>query len=643
MKLVKKLAVLVVALFAVFALAACDKDSKDTLTVGTPNLSGDFIAGFGSSAYDVYVRDLVHGYGTLVETKAGEFVWDTKAVLASAPTTSEDDEGNKTYTFKLQEDLKFNTGAEITAKEYVAAMLLLSSNDWTSIATNANAGYYLVGFEEYRYGKAEDPADQEEVDVKDEEGNVTGTKWVTKKSYSVEDRVFPGVRLLGKYEFALTIDEDNLPYFYEVTMVSSSPIPLHAYLPGYDVKDDGEGSYITKVDATKDIKDTVADTINKAEEGLRFKPVVTAGPYQFVSFKDQIVRVELNPEFKTNYEGKKPSIQNVIIKSINTETDVQQVISGAVDLVNGVVEGAKIEDAKNNPKKVSLVSYARNGYGLIAFAQYFGPVKEVEVRRAMAYLLDRRVFLDQILGGYGTLVNGPYGEAQWFYQETKAELQEKLINYTLDIDKANQELDESSYKFEADGVTPFDPAKAKADGSYLRHNADKDPLFINHFSASKEIGDAILLQYQENGWKAGLKFELTQGDFDTLLDHYYYGSSKSEEDLQYHSFNLATNFYSDYDPFWSWHSSLAGTTNNPGMTKDDEIDRVTELMQKLDPAAKAEFKELFVEFVVRWNEILPNIPIYSNEYFDVYNNRISGVDTSPVWSWAKGICDIKIG
>lgn len=627
MKLFKKLFVLALALVATFVLAACngDEQEKTVLTVGTPALSGDFVAGFGSSAYDVYVRDLVHGYGTLVETEGGEFVWDTKAVLDGEPTTTTDGSGNKTYKFKLQDDLKFNDGSKITAKEYVATILLRSSFDWMSIATSANAGYYLVGFDDYRNGSEDD---------KDNTG-------ATLAAYTVLEKPFTGVRLLSELEFSLTIAEENLPYFYETTMVSSAPLGLKASLPGFDVKDDGEGAYITDVDAAGTIKEVIAVSVNNSKTGQRYKPTLTAGPYQFVSFKDQIVIVEKNPNFKMNYEGKTPFFDEVVIKQIATETDVEQVIAGTVDIVSGVISAAKIASVESSTT-ADYVSYARNGYGLIAFAQYWGPTQFEEVRRAMAYLLDRRVFLDQFLGGYGTLVNGPYGEAQWFYKETKDELDDVLINYTLDIEKANEELDNSPYKFEQDGTTPWDPEKAEEGTGYLRYNAEGEKLFVNHFSASSEVGDIILLQYEQNGWQVGLEFKYTLGEFDTLLDHYYYGSTLSEDALTYHSFNLATNFYSDYDPYWSWHSSLAGTTNNPGMNEDDEIDRITEEMQKLDPTQKDEFKELFVEFVTRWNEILPNIPIYSNEYFDVHSTRITGLQSTPVWSWAKDICDIKL-
>lgn len=488
-------------------------DSK--LVVGTPKLNGDFVAGFGSSAYDVYVRDLIHGYGTLVETEAGEFVWDTFAVLDGEPETVTDTAGNKTYTFKLQEDLKYYSGKAITAKDYVAGMLLLSAKDWESISTAATAGYDLVGYWDFYQGPSTGKDDKGE-DVYD-------------PNYTVLDKKFKGVRLIDEFTFSLTIDKANLPYFYETVSVSASPIDLAVYLPGYDVKDSADGAYITKAEtnpATKTIRETIADTVNKPEVGERYKPVATAGPYYLVQFTNDTAVVRKNPNYKGNYEGKLPTIDEVQVKYINQDTDVDQVIAGTVDLVTGVIEGAKIEAAKESTS-ADYVSYARNGYGLLAMITYAGPTQFVEVRQAIGYLFDRTVFLNDFLGGYGSLVNGPYGEAQWFYKENKELLNSKLINYVKDIDKANKLLDASPYKYEKDGKTPFNPAKAKATNNYFRYNAEKEVLAINHLGTeNNQVSDIIGTVLTANAWQVGIKFTTEQAGFDVILDNYYYGYSK---------------------------------------------------------------------------------------------------------------------
>lgn len=47
-------------------------------------------------------------------------------------------------------------------------------------------------------------------------------------------------------------------------------------------------------------------------------------------------------------------------------------------------------------------------------------------------------------------------------------------------------------------------------------------------------------------------------------------------------------------------------------------------------------------YIARWNSLLPEIPLYSNEYYDVYNAQIKGVTdhpTNPYWSPAYALID----
>ena len=108
---------------------------------------------------------------------------------------------------------------------------------------------------------------------------------------------------------------------------------------------------------------------------------------------------------------------------------------GEDDIVQGVVEGDKIEKAKA-AENVQESTYARNGYGNVPMHTDFGATKEKEVRHAIAYILDKDDLINNILGGYGTTVNSDYATAYWTYQVKKAELDSKLINYAFSIDKA---------------------------------------------------------------------------------------------------------------------------------------------------------------------------------------------------------------
>ncbi len=47
-------------------------------------------------------------------------------------------------------------------------------------------------------------------------------------------------------------------------------------------------------------------------------------------------------------------------------------------------------------------------------------------------------------------------------------------------------------------------------------------------------------------------------------------------------------------------------------------------------------------FITRWNQLLPEIPLYSNDFYDLYNSQIKGVEefpTNPYWSPSQALID----
>ena len=47
-------------------------------------------------------------------------------------------------------------------------------------------------------------------------------------------------------------------------------------------------------------------------------------------------------------------------------------------------------------------------------------------------------------------------------------------------------------------------------------------------------------------------------------------------------------------------------------------------------------------YIQRWNALLPEVPLYSNEYYDLYNAKIKGVEefqTNPYWDPASALID----
>lgn len=672
----KKIFAMLLALLMVFAIAACKptvepenpevdptqnvQDPVDpteppapaetTLTVGTPAMNGDFLGGFGNSSYDLSIKTLLNGYmGTVVSTPGGEFVINPTVV--ESHTTEVDAAGNKTYTFTIHKDLLWSNGEPMTAKDFVFSILWGASPEWLKAGASDSSGDLLVGYSDYyrgylvgANGLAVD-ANGVEVEVKqtetDAEGNSVTYSNIDPDSPTYDEAVynsvawckeFTGLKLIDEYTFAMTIDAAELPYFYELALVAYGPSPMDYWAPGATIETGANGGAVLKCDNLLELCQNVANT-------ERYAPQVVCGPYTFVSFENQIATLKVNEFFKGDYEGKKPQITYIIQKEINQTTQVDAVIAGDVDLITGVIEGPKIEQAKA-AETVNTHSYLRNGYGLIAIACDFGPTADVNVRWALAYLIDRNEVLNYVLGGYGGIVHGPYGFAQWMYQEGGADLEARLTAFNLNVDKANEYLDKTDYKFESDGVTPFDATKATAGSEYYRYNSAGERLDIHHLGTTEnEVTDIIEIQYTANAPLAGIAFDVTKSDFNALLDNYYYGYEMGD-DRYYHTFNLASNFSAAYDPYYSWHSDFIGTWYNSCQLSDALLDDLCIKLRTCDSTDRAGYLQTWIDLTVRLHELMPNIPLYSNEYFDISYNTVQGCNTTPLADWYDIICNV---
>ena len=659
----KKTLAIILALVMLFAtLAACGGDNDDPVNTPTPTpggttpntpdpqvpdgprfpaisasgtltvaygaaASGDFGIGSGmsNSAYDATIRNLIYGdYGTIATTDGADFIIHDTVVKSH--TVEEDAAGNKTYVFTLWDDLKWNDGTAMTAKDFIAGHLFFASPQWLATGASDVTGYGLIGWEAYRGGKAimsEKPADWDD----EEDGDFVPEPI----GWDIEPNdYFSGIKLLGEYELSVTIDAEELPYFWEVIYAAVGPLPMHVWLPGINIVSDANGA---KFDAD------ITDAIDIILETERWNPTVTAGPYKFVSFENEIVTVEVNPYFLACHRGLQPRIEFIQQIKTNDDIDVDQLFAGEIDFLPNNIQGEKIERVRANPDFVAH-SYLRNGFGLMNIHHNFGPTKDVNVRWAIATLLDRQPVIDQVLGGYGGLVDTEVAEAQWMFQMKRAELQETLIPITLSVARANEYLDKSEWKFEADGVTPFDVSKANADGTYMRHNADGKMLTIHHAAANDQIGGILELEFQRNTPLAGMSyvFHMMGDNFPALLDHYYNAWSWPEEEQIFSTYSMAVNFGIPNDPYFSSrHSDFANTPRNANGIADPELDRYIIAMRETTPLDNATYLEHWFNYVVRFNQLLGVIPLYANEYFDFFSARVKGVETTPYANWSNVI------
>ncbi len=695
MKMTKKiLSIALAVLMVVACFAGCQpaddtvKNENKVIIGSTTDLSGDFRwPGFGGSsagAADQDVGRMINGYSTMESNQGGAYVWNETVVKEH--TEVEDENGDFVVTIEINPGLKFSDGSEVKAANYVAYILAFSSPVSVNAGHTGMSGQAFVGFDSFNAYCGADVA----------------VEGATKE--------FSGVRLLGDYKFSMTISAAAgfYPYYYANTYGAVSPYHLDLVLgTGVEVKDDGNGAYLTEAWYAK-AADSKADAltyeksahIKEARYDVNKYPV--SGPYTVSEWNESTKEctLKLNPNFAGNFEGQKPSIETIVYTKIVQETQLDQFKTGQVDILSGITGGADTKAAlavvDGSDGKFAEVHYQRAGYGKVQFECDFGPTMFAAVRQAVAYVLNTTEFAEAFTGGYGTVIYGPYSPDFDMWTAVKDDID--LIDYAFSVENAKQALIDGGWIYNSkgeayvegqtgvdavrykkltaeeaevlDGVNKAYASVANTDGvEYKTVEVNGEyymPCVINWFgSVPNDVTDMLSARLvgNENMAAIGMVVRATTGDFDKLLGEIYrdpsmgYGGNPT-----YGMFNLATGWNSAvYDYSWNWSLDplYFGYSVNKlydeydvdfpyydaegNHTKMSYADAVTASGDKLgmdylsmamvyDATTEEEYNAWWQAYVERWNELMPDIPLYSNYYFDVYNAKIEGFKTSPFWS-----------
>lgn len=654
----------------------------------TTELSGDFRwPGFGGSsagASDQDITWLTVGYGTMEIDQSGAYQWNKTAVKSHNET--ENDDGTYTIDIVLNEGLKFSDGSAITAKNYVAGILSFSSPVSVAAGHSGMSGQAFVGYSEFRaYTGADAPEE-------------------AKKEFS-------GVRLLGEYEFSLTVSSDYYPYYFAYTYGAVNPDFLALVLgEGVDVKDDGNGCYLT--DNFYAMTEGEDATYVKAEEIKANRYDTTkypySGPYTISKWDEGNSEATLlaNPEFQGNFEGVKPTIETIVYRLLVQETQLDQLKKGEVDVLSAITGGndTKAALAVVDGTNFSEVHYQRAGYGKIEFECDFGPTMFASVRQAVTYALNRTEFCQTFTGGYGVVVDGPYSPDFAMWKAVKDDI--TLIDYSYSVANAEKALVEGGWIYNSKGED-FVPGQTGVDAvRYKKLTAEEAeacggvnktyasvnntdgvtyktvkigddyymPLAINWFGTTpNDVTDLLntMLANSKDVAGLGMVIRSTVGDFTQLLGEIYRDASYGYAGTPtFGMFNLATGWNTsvyDYAFNWSLDEAYFGYSANKLYDEYDvafPYDVTAEKLSLEDAMAKSggklgmnylsmgmvynaktedEYNAWWEAYIERWNQLMPDIPLYSNMYYDVFNAKITGFVTSPFFGMARAIiyADVK--
>jgi peptide/nickel transport system substrate-binding protein len=512
-------------------------------------------------------------------------------------------DGSKTFTFVICKDLTYNDGTAITAKDYVFSALLCFSNEFVEIGADNAGNEMYPGGPEYSAGESD---------------------------------ILPGFRLLGDYEFSVTLVAEELPNHYELVKVELPPYPLHVIAPGCDVKDDGQGVYMDGPWSA----DLLRESLLNEQTGYAYNPKVTSGPYQFDSYDTatKTAILSANPMFLSTYDGYRPQIGQIILKETVSATKLDELEAGTVDLLDGCAAVTEIEKglALADSGNAGYFNYPRSGFGHVTFKCDIGPTQFEEVRKALIYCLDREEFTRLFAQGYAVVVDGYYGLSSPEYKAAKDELEAQITHYTLNLEKAEELLVSGGWSLGADG-------SAYAQG--VRHKRLDDgtlmPLEIEWMCAERnEVSDHITTLLIPAAESLGIKIIKTQVEFATLLKHYY----RNNVEPKYNMFSMAIGF-AEATEYWYTFSSKKEHLDqwNSANIIDPELESIALEMKSIPAEDWDSWVDSWVKLQVRWNQLVPMIPLYSNEYHDFFNPKLKGYEVSSNWNWAHAIIRCSIG
>ncbi len=169
------------------------------------------------------------------------------------------------------------------------------------------------------------------------------------------------------------------------------------------------------------------------EDGFNLAPTVGAGPYKFVTYEtDQYLELEANPEFW----GEAPAVQKIFMRILLPDVAVAELEAGTVDVIGVSIDD--MERLSSNPDLtiISIESPSLDSISVNLEREYF---KDVRVRQAMQYAIDRENITANLYQGQATVRNSPIFGPEWMG------VPEGLNEYPYDPDQARALLEEAGW------------------------------------------------------------------------------------------------------------------------------------------------------------------------------------------------------
>ena len=533
------------------------------------------------------------------------FVTDVNGQLAENPSVMEDctitrlENNVLLCTIKFREGLCYSSGRPIRSGDYVLPLL------YGAISGREDLGYRMfVGSDDYASGASD---------------------------------FFSGIRLPDERTLQLQLDPTYAQSFYAFHALRLQPWNPEFWLgEGWSIGDLGQGAcLVSDGSAFRMEPDRLDEQIRTA--GTDLTNLDCAGPYRISQVLADRLVLTRSPGYVGNFENYQPQIETL---EFYTVTDPAKALeAGSVDLIPRITDPSEAAKLGKIPGYVTL-SYPRNGYTMLRFNCAAGPTQFAEVRQALACFLDRES-LSRAIGSEAP-VHGPYTPAMWQARQSQRFLQE-LNPYAFDrvtaegyLVAGGWTLDERGGQWSGSGLRYKEVTKQQAqtfgDCLTLSDGRILMPLIL-HISAAESYASEALARALENEAisQNGMQILLSTMSFKELQASFPSCSAAlMTEEYTSAVYNHAFRYTQDPE--------LLELGCNPTGLMDEQLDILsTAMVYSPEPGDWETYLGLWQQYILRCNELLPELPLGIGTSTTVLTERLSGYQETALWDLAHTI------
>ena len=327
---------------------------------------------------------------------------------------------------------------------------------------------------------------------------------------------------------------------------------------------------------------------------------IGTGAFKFVKFDKAGNSVEL--EANQNYWQGSPKFKRLIIKTVSDADALQaELLTGQIDIAANPtnISADTFDESAKNPNLQVIESEGSN-IRYIAFNVKAKNVKNVKLRQAIAYAIDREKIINELIKGQAKIAYSVLPEQSWAYSAN--------IKYEFNPIKAKKLLKESGYK-----------------GQPISFKISSGNQAVSQYSQ-------VIQQMLKD---VGIKVEIETLELNTLLDQLKQGKFQMTI-AQWAGGNQDPIFLRDL--FQTKESpDVKPGGRNRSRYSNSEFDKIIE--SATTAKDKAEVKEFYAKAQMMVARDLPYITLWYQKNMVIANKRIGNIkiNASGDWSFVKNL------